>query len=124
MPMCLIGIGILNTMVLKSHTGKNTMTGWAGEIIGSESTTVMFILSIFISNDPKYCMLVLSPIYLLINIAMLISVNRDLEDDEKKMLLIINVFSRFFLIIMAVHVSQFLVVIQEAELFLQNNNIK
>ena len=100
------------------------MTGQAAELIGSENTTITYICLVFIHNQQKFIILVLTPIYLLINIAMLISVNKEAEDGKSKMGQISNVFQRFFMISVVVIISQYLVVVQEAELFLKNRIIK
>ena len=81
MPIYLLSLGVINTMALKSTGSNVTTSGKASEVIGSENTTIVFIGLIFINNSPKYCMLVLSPIYLLINIAMLITVKDEVDDD-------------------------------------------
>ena len=63
----LLSLGMLNAYYLKLLGDNVTYTGWSGEIIGNENTTFIFVMLCFVHNSPKYCMFVLSPIYVIIN---------------------------------------------------------
>ena len=120
----LLLLGLLNAYYLEKTGDDVTYSGWAGEIIGNENTTFFFVLLCFIHNSPKYCMFVLLPVYVFVNVLMLYSVLPALEESKNKVALSFNVLNRFIMIALTVLFSQFLLVVQEAELLLKNKNIR
>ena len=69
-------------------------------------------------------MFVLLPVYVFVNVLMLYSVLPALEESKNKVALSFNVLNRFIMIALTVLFSQFLLVVQEAELLLKNKNIR
>ena len=122
--MWLLVLGSLNAYYLDKTGDDVTYSGWAGEIVGNENTTFMFVLLCFIQNSPKYCMFVLLPVYVFVNALMLYSVLPTLDESKNKVALSFNVLNRFIMIAITVLFSQFLLVVQEAELLLKNKNIR
>ena len=120
----LICLGVLNTYALSS-TGHNvTITGKASELIGSENTTIAFIFSLFVNGNVTFNVMILSPIYLLINIAMLVSVYDEATQENTRKVQTINIIMRFALIALACNFFQSLIALQEAELFYEKHFIK
>ena len=106
-----ICLGMLNIYFLRVSGEQASITGWVGEMIGNEATMFIFVLFCFLHNSPKYCMFVLTPIYLAIHILMLISVLPDLDENRNKLSMVTNVLNRITLIAITVLFSQFLLVV-------------
>ena len=109
-----ICIGVINTYMLKS-TGKDiSLNSDPSEIIGSENTTITYIIFMFLSNNQHFCMFVLTPVYLVVNIAMLVTVYDDIEEIEggkTKTVKAVSVIWRFAVIGAATIFAQYLVVL-------------
>ena len=123
----LLTLGVFDTWMLASMGKYLAITGDASELIGSDTTTLCFIIFISLHNNQKYCLGIFTPIYLLINIAMLLSVYEDIEETgmgKKKVNKAINVIVRFTFIAVGCLFAQYLVVIQETELFLKSRITK
>ena len=73
--------GAVNIIALSKTGGNVTFTGWAGELIGSENTMGVFILIMTIQNNANVSVMILSPLYLLINALMLRTVIKDIEGE-------------------------------------------
>ena len=67
----LAATGAINIIALSKTGGNVTFSGWAGELIGSENTMGVFILIMTIQNNANASVMILSPLYLLINALML-----------------------------------------------------
>ena len=76
----LTATGAVNIIALSKTGGNVTFSGWAGELIGSENTMGVFILIMTIQNNANVSVMILSPLYLLINALMLRTVIDDIED--------------------------------------------
>ena len=120
----LITLGFLNTWALSKNGPNVTISGEASELIGSEHTTICFILLVFVGGNAKFNMGILLPIYVLVSIAMLIKVYDENDQENKIKTRIMNVTQRVFLIAFSINFAHYLVVLQEAELFLEKNVIK
>ena len=70
-----VSIGLINTYALKISGKELSLTGDPTDLLGSEYTTILYIIFMFLSNNHMYCVFVLTPIYLIINIAMLVTVH-------------------------------------------------
>ena len=89
--LLLIALGFLNTWAL-SKVGQNvTFSGEASELIGSENTTMCFIILVFVGGNSKFNMAILLPIYLLISIAMFVKVYDEHEQQNKIKSQVMNV---------------------------------
>ena len=82
--LLLITLGFLNTWALSKVGQKVTISGEASELIGSEQTTMCFIILVFVGGNAKFNMAILLPIYVLVSIAMLIKVLD--ENDQENMM--------------------------------------
>ena len=69
-----VSIGLVNIYTLDSTGKEISLNSDPSEIIGTENTTILYIIIVFLSNKHLYCMFVLTPFYLVINIAMLVTV--------------------------------------------------
>ena len=107
----LVCIGLLSNYYLSISGEQQAITGWAGEMIGYEATTFLYVLFCFIHNSPKYCMFVLTPIFLSIHILMLINVFPDLDEERNKVSMAFLVVNRIVVIAITLLFSQFLLVI-------------
>ena len=123
----LLSIGVINTYML-SVTGKEiAISSDASEMIGVENTTIVYVVFIFLANKHLFCMFVLTPIYLAINIAMLVTVYDDIEEPETgtaKNVKAISVIWRFSSIGGCILFAQYLVFLQQTELFYKNRIVK
>ena len=77
----LTATGAVNIIALSKTGGNVTFSGWAGELIGSENTMGVFILIMTIQNNANVSVMILSPLYLLINALMLRTVIDDIEGE-------------------------------------------
>ena len=77
----LAATGAVNIIALSKTGGNVTFSGWAGELIGSENTMGVFILIMTIQNNANVSVMILSPLYLLINALMLRTVIDDIEGE-------------------------------------------
>ena len=73
--------GAVNIVALSKTGGNVTFSGWAGELIGSENTMGVFILIMTIANNANQSVMILAPLYLLINALMLRTVIKDIEGE-------------------------------------------
>ena len=122
-----ICIGVINVYFITSTGKEVSLTSDPSEIIGSENTTITYIIFMFLSNNQNYCMFVLTPIYLAINIAMLASVYDDIEETtggKAKHIKAVSVIWRVIVIGAAMLYAQFMVVLQQTELFFKNRIVK
>ena len=90
----LAGVGTINTIALSKTGGEVTYSGWAGELIGSENTMAVFVTIMGICNNANFSVMVLWPILLIINAAMLYNVTKEIEDDKSRMIKTMNVCMR------------------------------
>ena len=70
-----VSIGIINTYALKISGPAISLSGDPTDVLGNEYTTIVYIMFMFISNNHLYCIFILTPIYLIINIAMLVTIH-------------------------------------------------
>ena len=123
----MIGLGIINTFNLSITGEELALNSEPSELIGIENTTIVYIIFIFLANKHLFCMFVLTPIYLAVNIAMLVMVYDDIEVKEggkDKHQKAVGVVWRFASIGCCVLFAQYLVFLQQTELFLQNRIVK
>ena len=90
----LSSVGTINVLALSKTAGQVTYSGWAGELIGSENTMCMYLILMSIQNNANFSVLVLCPIYMLINAAMLYVVSKDIDDRQQQMVKIMSVSQR------------------------------
>ena len=108
----LIGLGIINTYNLSISGEELALNSEPSEPIGVENTTIVYIVFIFLANKHSFCMFVLTPIYLAVNIVMLMTVYDDIEvkgggkDKHEK---VVGVVWRFTSIGCSVLFAQYLV---------------
>ena len=76
----LAGVGTINTIALSKTGSEVTYSGWAGELIGSENTMAVFVTIMGIYDNANFSVMVLAPILLIINAAMLYNVTKEIED--------------------------------------------
>ena len=79
----LSSVGTINVLALSKTAGQVTYSGWAGELIGSENTMCMYLILMSIQNNANFSVMVLCPIYMLINAAMLYVVSKDIDDRQQ-----------------------------------------
>ena len=78
----LIGIGIINTFNLSISGEELALNSEPSELIGVENTTIVYIVFIFLANKHLFGMFVLTPIFLAVNIVMLITVHDHIQVKE------------------------------------------
>lgn len=122
MAFWLISTGAFNTLVLPSTGPEVTSTGLSCELIGSDNTTIIYILVMFMNGNCKYGMTLFTPIYMLVNVAMF---NRVYDEERQEHAIQgVNEAIRVCLISFILIFVHYLVVLQGAELFLKNSIIK
>ena len=117
-------LGILNAWALSSTVYNATTTGQASELIGSDHTTVIFMMMIFITGNITFNTAILTPIYVLVNVGMLYSVYDEEQMKNNRNVQTVNIVMRFTLLAFALNFAHYLVILQEIELFLEKNVIK
>ena len=121
------GIGIVNAYNLKTSGADVSLNSDPTELIGSDNTTILYICFMFLSNKHLYSTFVLTPIYIAANIAMLVSVQDNIEeaeDQKANRAKMISVIWRFVAISGATLFAQYFLVLQQTELFYKNRIMK
>ena len=109
--------GILTIYFIEDTAKITTITGSPYEFLGSDFTTMSFILVSLIECQPAQTLLVLSPIYILTNLAMLVAINST-KEEKLQMKQITSMTQRFAVIAVVMSYSTFIIALNEAELFL------
>ena len=116
----LVLIGIVNTIALSRTLSNVTFSGWAGELIGTETTTAVLLIIMSIKNNANFSVMVLTPIYMIINAIMLYSVVKDIDDRKLQMIKSMSVIQRTVNLTACLLAAQIFLNLQEAEQFLKN----